>query len=146
MDITAIQELRLIDNGSQKFSKSVVFYSGTGFVIRQNLLEYVMEFKPINEYISYIRLRGKFYNNSLLSVYTPTEEKNDLTKDTFYDQLERVFVAIPKQNIVLGDFNAKIGREDVFRPTIGKFSVHDQYNDNGRFCNIQLSSDQVNNV
>jgi hypothetical protein len=33
--------------------------------------------------------------------------------------------------IVLGDFNAKVGREDIFKPTIGTDTSHEINNDNG---------------
>jgi hypothetical protein len=33
--------------------------------------------------------------------------------------------------ILLGDFNAKVGREDIFKPTIGNESSHEISNDNG---------------
>jgi len=32
--------------------------------------------------------------------------------------------------ILLGDFNAKVGRENIFKPTIGKESLHQDNNDN----------------
>jgi hypothetical protein len=34
-------------------------------------------------------------------------------------------------NILLGDFNANVGREDTFKPTIGSESLHEINNDNG---------------
>jgi len=34
-------------------------------------------------------------------------------------------------NILLGDFNEKLGRGDVFKPTIGNGSLHQDGNDNG---------------
>jgi endonuclease/exonuclease/phosphatase family metal-dependent hydrolase len=34
-------------------------------------------------------------------------------------------------NILLGDFNAKVGREGIFKPTIGNESLHEISNDNG---------------
>jgi hypothetical protein len=43
-------------------------------------------------------------------------------------------------NILLGDFNAKVGREDVFKPTIGNDSLHEISNDNGvrvKLCHTQ---------
>jgi hypothetical protein len=42
------------------------------------------------------------------------EERIDV--DSFCEELERVFDKFPKfhMNILLGDFNAKIGREDIF--------------------------------
>jgi hypothetical protein len=32
---------------------------------------------------------------------------------------------------LLGDFNAKVGREDIFKATIGNESLHEISNDNG---------------
>jgi endonuclease/exonuclease/phosphatase family metal-dependent hydrolase len=33
--------------------------------------------------------------------------------------------------ILLGDFNAKVGREDIFKPIIGNESLHEASNNNG---------------
>jgi len=33
--------------------------------------------------------------------------------------------------ILLGDFNAKVGIENIFNPTIGNESIHQVSNDNG---------------
>jgi len=33
--------------------------------------------------------------------------------------------------ILLGDFNADLGKEDIFKPTIGNESRHQDSNDNG---------------
>jgi hypothetical protein len=33
--------------------------------------------------------------------------------------------------ILLGDFNAKVGRKDIFKPIIGNNSLHEASNDNG---------------
>jgi hypothetical protein len=39
---------------------------------------------------------------------------------------------------ILLDFNAKVGREDIFKPTIGNESLHKVSNDNGvsKCCHI----------
>jgi hypothetical protein len=42
-----------------------------------------------------------------------------------------VFDKFPKYHLKLGDFNAKVGREDIFNPTIGNESFHEISNDNG---------------
>jgi hypothetical protein len=42
-------------------------------------------------------------------------------KDSFYEKLERVFDKFPTYHmkILLGDFHAKVGKEDIFKPTFG---------------------------
>jgi hypothetical protein len=54
-----------------------------------------------------------------------------MTKDSFYKELEQVFDQFPKYHmkILLGDFNGKVGREDIFKPIIGKESLHEASND-----------------
>jgi hypothetical protein len=45
--------------------------------------------------------------------------------------------------ILLGNFNAKIGREDIFKLTIGDESLHEISNDNGvRLINFATSKSQ----
>ncbi len=40
--------------------------------------------------------------------------------------------------ILLGEFNTKEGRENIFKPTIGNESLHQGNNDNGvRIVNLQ---------
>jgi len=46
--------------------------------------------------------------------------------------------------ILLGDFNAKVGREDIFKPKIGQESLHQDSNDNGvRIVNFATSKNLV---
>jgi exonuclease III len=54
----------------------------------------------------------------------PTEDKPDDVKDSFYEELEHVFHKLPKynMNILLGDLNDEVGKEDIFKPKIGNES------------------------
>jgi len=69
----------------------------------------------------------------VLNVHAPSEEESDEAKDGFYEELEQVFDNFPKYHtkILLGDFKAKVGRENVFKPTTGNESLHQHSNDNG---------------
>jgi hypothetical protein len=48
------------------------------------------------------------------------EDKSDDTKDRFYKELGHVFDQFLKyyRKILFGNVNAKVGREDIFKPTI----------------------------
>jgi len=46
--------------------------------------------------------------------------------------------------ILLGDFKAKVGRENIFKPTIGNENLHQNINDNGvRLVNFATSKNLV---
>jgi exonuclease III len=83
--------------------------------------------------MSYIILRGRWCRIIVLNIHGSTECKTDDVKDSFYEELERVFDKFPKyhKKILLGDFNAKVSREDIFKPTIGNQNLHEISNDNG---------------
>jgi hypothetical protein len=79
-------------------------------------------------------------------VHDPCEDKSDDVKDSFYEELGRVFDQSPRydMNILLDDFNAKVGREDIFKPTIGNESSHEISNANGiRVVNFATSKNLV---
>jgi hypothetical protein len=67
-------------------------------------------------------------------------------KGSFYEELERVFDQFPRYHIkiLLGDFNAKVGREDIFKPIIDNESLHEASNDNGvRVVNFATSTNLI---
>jgi hypothetical protein len=92
--------------------------------------------------MSYIILRGRWCHVIVLNIHAPTEDKTDDVKECFYEELECVFDKCPKYyiKILLGDLNAKVRREDIFKMTIGNESLHEIRNDNGvRLVNFATS-------
>jgi exonuclease III len=87
--------------------------------------------------VSYIVLRGHWSIIIVPNAHAPTEEKNIYTKDSFYEELEQVFNNFPEYHvkILLGDFNAKLGKEDIFNLIIGNESLQVDSNDNDIFLN-----------
>jgi hypothetical protein len=71
--------------------------------------------------MSYIILRGRWCHVIVLNVHAPTDNKIDDVKDSFYEELERVFHKFPKYHmkILLGDFTAKVGSEDFLNRQLG---------------------------
>jgi hypothetical protein len=72
----------------------------------------------------------------------PTEDKTDDVKDSFYEELECVFDKFSKHHlkILLGDFNAKVCREGIFKLIIGNESLQEISNDNAvRLVNFATS-------
>ena len=55
----------------------------------------------------------------------PSEEKSDDSEDSFMGELGQVFDDFPKYHTksLLGDFNEKLGRDDIFKPTVGNESL-----------------------
>ena len=96
----------------------------------------------VSDRLSYIVLRGRWRNIIFVNVHASSEEKSDESKDSFYEELEQVFDHFPKYHTkkLLGDFNAKVGIEYIFKPTIGQESLHQDNNDNCvRLVNLATS-------
>jgi hypothetical protein len=61
-------------------------------------------------------LRGRWRNTIVLNVHAPSEEKNDDSKDSVYEELEQVFDHFPTDHMesILGNLNAKVGEREYF--------------------------------
>ena len=59
--------------------------------------------------------------------------KDDDSNDNFYEELQQVFEYFSQYNmkILLGDYNAKSGSEDIFKKTFGSESLQQDSNDKG---------------
>jgi hypothetical protein len=66
-------------------------------------------------------------------MHTPCEDKSDDMKDSFYEKLGCVFDQFPRSNmkVLLGGFNVKIGRGDIFKFAIRNERLHEISNDSG---------------
>jgi hypothetical protein len=55
------------------------------------------------------------------------EDTSHDIKDSFYKELGREFDRFPRNDmkVLLGDINAKVSKEDIFKPTIGNESSHE---------------------
>jgi len=73
-------------------------------------------------------------------------KKSDESKDSFYEELEEVFDHFLKYHMkmLLGNFNAKVGSENILKPTIGQESLHQDSNDKRvRIVNFATSKNLV---
>ncbi|XP_039297365.1 uncharacterized protein LOC120354375 [Nilaparvata lugens] len=119
---------------------------GVGFVVENSMKENIIDFKPVNERICVLRVKTKFFNLSLINVHAESEDKDEAVKDEFYCKLEQTYNSMPSNDIkmILGDMNAKIGKEMVFQRVAGLHSLHEESNDNGmRVLDFAMSRNMI---
>jgi exonuclease III len=154
LDLVGVQEVRWEKGGTERAENYTFFYGqgngdhqlGTGFFVHKRILSAVRRVEFISDRMSYVILRGPWCNIIVLNEHVPCEDKGDDVKDSFCDELGRIFDQFPRYDmkILLGDVNAKVGRENVFRPTFGNESLHEINNDSGvRIVNFATSKNFV---
>jgi exonuclease III len=91
----------------------------------RRIISAVKRVEFVIDWMSYIMLRGRWCHIIVLNVHASTDDNINDMKETFYEELERVFDNFRKYRtkILFGDFNAKVGREDILKP-IGNESLH----------------------
>jgi hypothetical protein len=77
--------------------------------------------------MSYIVLRGRWCNITVLKTHGPTKDDSDDSKDRSYEDLEQVFVSFAKNHmkILLENLNAKFETEDLFQLTVRNDTLHE---------------------
>jgi len=100
--------------------------------VQHRILSAVTRVEFVSAGMSYIALRVRWCNIIVLNVPAPTKGKCGESKDRIYEELEHTFDHFPKYHmkILYGDFNATMGREDVFKPTIGNRSLLQESSNN----------------
>ena len=106
---------------------------GVAFIIDNKIKQHIKDFTPINERMCKIRIKTHFFNLTIINVHCPTEDQDEILKTEFYQKLEQIYDSAPRNDIkmIIGDMNAKIGKEEEYIGTTGKHSLHDESNENG---------------
>lgn len=145
IDIAALSETRLSDEDqfTEECSGYTIFWKGkpkgvrrdggVGFAIKSSLISQIEQPTGISDRVMKLRIPlscGRFI--SILSVYAPTLQSPDDVLNCFYESLKDTIRSIPVEEkvIILGDFNARVGRDyDTWTP-LGPYGVG-KVNSNG---------------
>ena len=156
VDIAALCETRFSESGSFNDLEYSFFWSGkpegerreagVGFAIKKDIITKLTEMqRPESNRIMTMRLPlSKDNFATIISVYAPTMTNPDENKEAFYIQLASVLSGIPRTHklLLIGDFNARIGRDNDKWPLVmGKHGIG-KCNSNGELL-LALCSEFV---
>jgi hypothetical protein len=104
LDLVGVQEVRWEGSGTVLAGEYTFFYEkgnenrelGTGVFVHKRITSAVKRVEFVNDRMLYIILRGRWFHIIVLNVHAPTEDKTDGVKDSFYEELERIFDKFPK--------------------------------------------------
>ncbi|XP_072392530.1 uncharacterized protein [Diabrotica undecimpunctata] len=99
-------------------------FNGVGVIINDELSNAVSNFIPLSDRAMLLQIRSSPFNVNIIQVYAPTADKSDDILEEWYEDLQKLMKLTKKEdiNIVLGDFNAKIGRGK-FQNIVGEYGL-----------------------
>ena len=87
--------------------------SGVGFLVNNNIAGNVLKFDSLSDRVAYLTIRlNKMYTLKVIQVYAPTSKSSDDEIEHFYDDISKILdEEKTKYTILMGDFNAKVGKK-----------------------------------
>lgn len=131
IDILGVSETRWTGDGKISENGKVMVYSGgnahqdgVGILMKENVAKAMLGYWPVSNRVIMIKLRSKPFDMNIIQVYAPTTEHTDEEIEEFYEEIGCALqhVKSGEINILMGDFNAKVGNE-AYETTTGKFGL-----------------------
>ncbi|CAE1318541.1 unnamed protein product [Acanthosepion pharaonis] len=126
VDVACLSEVKLADHGHKSIKVPLsdaayhLYYSGptdgsgrhgVALVLSDQANNALLAWELVSPCLARVHLRGALFNISIIAVYTPTLDADEVTKASFYDRLQAVMDGISPRDFVViaGDFNARTG-------------------------------------
>jgi len=118
LDLLGVSELRWKGNGHFQSGDHKILYSGSekkrngvAIICGRRMAASILGFNPVSDRMITARFQGNPIHTSVVQVYAPTAESEEIVHDEFYESLQETLINIPKRDMVLvmGDFNANVG-------------------------------------
>src|SRR6478609_2203023 len=121
-DIVGIAETHVTGTGELNTDNIKMMYSGhetehragVGLVLSKNAAQAMVSFKPINERLLVAKFRVWVGWLKVIQVYAPTTAASEREINEFYNLLQEEVSAVARGDklILIGDFNANVGKAD----------------------------------
>ena len=124
IDMLAVSEARWNHQGLKHLASGHdILYSGrsddhhsngVALILAPQIRGSLLEWTPLGERLLKARFSSKFTKLTVIVCYAPQEDKSDEEKDAFYDTLSSTIQMTPTHDmlLVLGDLNAKVGKDN----------------------------------
>ena len=143
IDVLGLSETKARGNGMKVVDGASYVYSGVAegrakrgvaIIIAERWADCLKSWRCVSERCVTVRLNVAGLWMMLIQVYAPTDDADSQAKDEFYEEVQDTMNRVPRGDrvIVMGDFNARVGKNaEVWKGVIG---VHgeDVENDSGR--------------
>lgn len=98
---------------------------GVGFIVHKSLVNNVVKIESVSTRVVYLILRiTKRYSLKVIQVYAPTSTYSDDEVESMYEDISRAMHSSKTYfTVVMGDFNAKLGKRDGEELLVGQFGV-----------------------
>lgn len=147
VNILGISEVRWPGRGKIQHGDTTLYYSGNdlpnhpngvGVIVCNKINHLVINYIAYSDRVILLQLQTSPVNINVIQCYAPTADKHENEIKTFYKELRQVLSYTRKNEntIILGDFNAKVGRGRVEK-IVGEYGLGER-NDRGdtlvQFC------------
>ncbi|XP_061720531.1 craniofacial development protein 2-like [Cydia pomonella] len=116
-EVTGMSEVRKLGNKIEEYEKYILCYIGStsgkhgvGFLINKSLKKSLESFKGITEIMALLNLNLQGHKISIIQTYAPPEPASEDNIKKFYKDIDRAIESSYRNLIIMGDFNAKIGK------------------------------------
>ena len=132
VDVLGISELKWTGMGDFNSDYHYIYYcgqeslrrNGVAIMVNKRVRNAVLGCHLKNDRMISVHFQGKPFKITVIQVYAPTSNAEEVEVKWFYEDLQDLLELTPKKDVffIIGDWKAKLGSQEISRVT-GKFGL-----------------------